>query len=136
MVKQAVNEATGHKPSKRPKSDVADREVVVLGSGNLGLVYLMELDRRLTLEELEERHPQLLTTLRTHPHIGWVLVRSGNHGAVVLGARGARYLDEDRVEGEDPLAPFGGDAAGHLRRTDRFAHVADIMLGSFYDSTL
>ena len=28
----------------------------MLGSGNLGLVYLMEEQRRLTLEEIEERH--------------------------------------------------------------------------------
>ncbi len=39
------------------KNDVSDREVVVLGSGNLGLVYLMEERRRLTLEEIDERHP-------------------------------------------------------------------------------
>ena len=31
------SEATGQKPKKRPKNDVSDREVVVLGSGNLGL---------------------------------------------------------------------------------------------------
>jgi hypothetical protein len=136
MVKQAVNEATGRKPARKDKSDVSDREVVVLGSGNLGLVYLMESDRRLMLEEIHEGHPQLLTALRTHPHIGWVLVRSRDRGAVVLGAHGARFLDEERIEGKDPLAPFAGNAAEHLRRTDRFAHVADIMLGSFYDATL
>jgi hypothetical protein len=44
-----------------------------------------------------------------------------------------RHLDDDRVEGEDPLAPFSPTAADHLRRTDGFAHVADIMVGSFYD---
>ena len=31
--------------SKRAKNDVSDRDVVVLGSGNLGLVYLMDADR-------------------------------------------------------------------------------------------
>ena len=37
----------GHRAQddKRPKNDVSGREVVVLGSGNLGLVYLMESDR-------------------------------------------------------------------------------------------
>ena len=40
MVGHALAEATGTK-KKRPKNDVSDREVVVLGSGNLGLVYLM-----------------------------------------------------------------------------------------------
>ena len=52
-----------------------------MGSGNLGLVYLMEEQRRLTLEEIDERHPRLLPALREHPHVGWLLVRSAEHGA-------------------------------------------------------
>jgi uncharacterized membrane protein YvlD (DUF360 family) len=137
MVGHALNEATGRSDKrKRPKNDVSDREAVVLGSGNLGLVYLMEEPRRLTMEELDERHPDLLPALRGHEHVGWVLVRSEEHGPVVLGATGARYLDDDRVEGDDPLAAFSPTAAQHLRRTDGFAHVADIMVGSFYDPEL
>ena len=49
---------------------------------------------------------------------------------MVLGARGARYLEDGRVEGEDPLAHFSPHAPEHLLRTDGFAHVADIMVGS------
>ena len=135
MVGHAFSEATG-KQAKRAKNDVSDRDVVVLGSGNLGLVYLMEERRRLTLEEIEERHPQLLPALREHPHVGWLLVRSSEHGAVVLGARGAHYLTEGRVDGEDPLAPFSPNASRHLLRTDGFEHVGDIMVGSFYDPEL
>src|SRR5829696_4768739 len=61
MVGNAIGEATGTtKPQKRSKKDVSDRQVVVMGSGNLGLVYLMEEKRRLTLEELKDRHPDLL----------------------------------------------------------------------------
>jgi uncharacterized membrane protein YvlD (DUF360 family) len=135
MVGHAVAEATG-KPAKRPKNDVSDRQVVVLGSGNLGLVYLMEEPRRLTLEEIDERHPRLLPALSEHPHIGWVLVHSSQHGPVALGADGAHYLLHGRVEGEDPLAPFSANAPHHLRRTDAFPHVADIMIGSFYDPEL
>ena len=41
-----------------------------------------------------------------------------------------------RVEGDDPLAPFSPTAVAHLRRTDRFEHVADIMVNSFYDAEL
>ena len=54
----------------------------------------------------------------------------------MLGADGTRWLDEDRVEGEDPLAHFSPTAAQHLLRTDGFEHVADIMVGSFYDPEL
>src|SRR6476469_3541291 len=133
MVGHAVDEATGHKEKKRPKNDVSDRDVVVLGSGNLGLVYLMEAPRRLTREEIDARHPELIPTLRNHPHIGWLLVRSAEEGPVVLGAAGAHYLASGRVDGIDPLAAFSRNAPRHLLRTDGFAHVADIMVGSFYD---
>ena len=139
MVGLAIGEATGRtgKSKKKPsKKDVSDRQVVVLGSGNLGLVYLMEEPRRLTMEEIEDRHPRLLPALRSHPHVGWILVRSASRGAVALGANGAHYLDEGSVEGEDPLASFSPNAPRHLLRTDGFPHVADIMVGSFYDPVL
>ncbi|HEY6888418.1 MAG TPA: phage holin family protein [Solirubrobacter sp.] len=136
MATQAVTEATGRQAKGKRSGDVSDRDVVVLGSGNLGLVYLMETPRRLTLEELDARHPALVPALREHPHIGWLLVASREHGALVLGPRGSRRLADDHVTGEDPLAPFGPNAAAHLRRTDGFTHCADIMVGSFYDPEL
>jgi uncharacterized membrane protein YvlD (DUF360 family) len=138
MVANAMGEATGSSTAKkkRPKNDVSDRDVVVLGSGNLGLVYLMEEKRRLSLEEIEERHPKLIPALREHPHVGFVLVRSDAHGALVLGPRGIHYLDDGRIDGEDPLALFSPNAPQHLRRTDSFPHVADLMVNSFYDPQL
>jgi hypothetical protein len=137
MVGLAVSEATsGPKKEKKPKNDVSDKQIVVLGSGNLGLVYLMEEKRRLTREELDARHPKLLAALRSHPHVGWLLVRSETDGPLALGANGTRYLRDGRVEGEDPLAAFSPGAPGHLLRTDGFTHVADIMVGSFYDPEL
>jgi uncharacterized membrane protein YvlD (DUF360 family) len=137
MTSLALEEATGStKSTKTKKNEVGNRQVVVLGSGNLGLVYLMDEKRRLTLEEIDERHPRLLAELREHPHVGWLLVRSREQGAVVLGGRGARYLETGEVVGEDPLAVFSPTAGHHLARTDRFPHVADIMVGSFYDPQL
>jgi hypothetical protein len=137
MVGHALGEATGRAPKKkRAKNDVSDESAVVLGSGNLGLVYLMEEQRRLTLEELDARHPELVPALRSHPHVGWLLVRSEQDGPVALGARGVRYLADGRIDGEDPLVHFSPHAASHLLRTDGFAHVADIMVGSFYDPDL
>jgi uncharacterized membrane protein YvlD (DUF360 family) len=139
MVGLAVGEATGRpdtQKGKRSKKDVSDRAAVVLGSGNLGLISLMEEKRRLTLEEIQERHPNLIPALREHPHVGWLLVRSAERGAVAFGATGAHYLREGTVEGDDPLAPFSPNAPRHLLRTDGFPHVADIMVGSFYDPAL
>jgi hypothetical protein len=134
----ALSEATGQtgKEKKRSKKDVSDQQVVVLGSGNLGLIYLMEESRRLTREEIDERHPRLIEALRSHPHIGWILVRSATRGAVAIGPRGEHFLDEGVVEGEDPLAVFSPNAPRHLLRTDSFPHVADLMIGSFYEVDL
>ena len=133
----AVGEATGGTAKKkRPKNDVSDKEVVVLGSGNLGLVYLMAERRRLTREEIDARHPRLLPALQEHPHVGWLLVHSQRDGPLALGPRGTHYLADGRVEGDDPLAHFSPNAPAHLLRTDGFEHVADIMVGSFYDPAL
>jgi uncharacterized membrane protein YvlD (DUF360 family) len=136
MVDHAAHEASGRRRGGRDGDDLRDRDAVVLGSGNLGLVYLMESERRLTREEIDDRHPGLLPALRAHPHVGWLLVRSREQGPLVLGPRGTLHLDTGVVEGEDPLAVFGPGAAGHLRRTDGFAHCADVMVGSFYEPAL
>jgi uncharacterized membrane protein YvlD (DUF360 family) len=136
MVGNAIGEATGAKPKKRSKKNVSEEQAVVLGSGNLGLVYLMEEPRRLTVEELSERHPRLVPALREHPHVGWILVRSAEDGPLALGRNGVRFLTDGRVEGQDPLANLSPNAPLHLARSDSFPHVADIMVGSFYDSVL
>ena len=134
-VGHAVAEATGQ--ATRPSAGrLGDQEVVVLASGNLGLIYLMEEPRRLSLEEIDERHPRVLPALRNHPHLGFVLVHSNERGPTVLGADGIRYLADDRVEGSDPLRRFSPHAADHLRRADSFAHAADIVVNSFYDEHL
>jgi hypothetical protein len=108
----------------------------VLASGNLGLVYLLDADRRMTLEEINERHPRLVPALRAHPHIGLLLVRSSEHGAVALGAGGMHRLADGHVEGEDPLAAFPPNAARHLLRTDGFEHAPDLLVNSFFDPVL
>jgi uncharacterized membrane protein YvlD (DUF360 family) len=136
-VGRAVDEASGHKRKKPSKKDVSGQDVVVLGSGNLGLIYLLgEARRRLTLEEIDAQHPRLVPALREHPHVGWLLIRSEQQGALVLGPHGTRFLATGEVEGEDPLAEFSPNAVSHLARSDGFAHAADIFVGSFYDPTL
>jgi uncharacterized membrane protein YvlD (DUF360 family) len=137
-VARALEEATGRVDgSGADEVAVAqDREAVVLGSGNLGLIYLMERPERLTLEAIEQLHPELIPALRAHPHVGFVLVRSEVDGAVALGRDGMRRLADGEVRGTDPLAPFPRTAARHLRRTDRFPHVADLVVNSFYDPVM
>ena len=118
---------------RRPAGEALPEEAVVLVSGNLGLVYLPLSDGRLTAEEIATAHPRLLDTLATHPGIGFVMVRSREQGALVIGRGGRRRLADDAVEGEDPLAVFDATAADHLRRHDRFPHCPDILVNSMYD---
>jgi uncharacterized membrane protein YvlD (DUF360 family) len=107
-------------------------EIVTMASGCLGLVSFPREPGRMTLERLEARYPGVIPALRDHPGVGFLLVRSERHGALAIGAGGSNYLDEGRVEGADPLAPFGPNAAHHVKRTDRFEHCADIMVNSTY----
>ena len=51
---------------------------------------------------------------------------------MVLGPNGTHYLADDLVEGEDPLEPFGPNAALHLRRVDTFPHCADLAINSTF----
>jgi uncharacterized membrane protein YvlD (DUF360 family) len=107
-------------------------EVVVMASGCLGLISFPREAGRLTLERIMRRCPRLIAGLREHPGIGFLLVRSEQYGAMAIGEAGANYLDRGRVEGQDPLAPFGTRAALHVKRTDSFPHCPDIVVNSTY----
>jgi uncharacterized membrane protein YvlD (DUF360 family) len=107
-------------------------ELSVMASGCLGLISFPREPGRVSLERIEALYPRLIPALREHPGIGFVLVRSEKDGAVVLGPRGTHFLDSGRVEGEDPLEPFGPNAADHVRRSDGFAHCPDLMINSTY----
>ncbi|MFJ3417529.1 phage holin family protein [Streptomyces sp. NPDC086082] len=108
-------------------------EPVVLASGNLGLVSFPDVPHRMTKEEIDARHPALLTTLANHPGVGFVLVRSEEHGGVVLGAHGAELPVAELDDKQAPLADFGPGVADAVRRTHSFPHTADIMVNSWYD---
>ena len=81
----------------------------------------------MTIEELAETYPGLVESLAAHPGIGAMLIRSEGHGAVVVGAAGVRYLDEDRVEGEDPTRTSAPRTIMSLKREDAMSHVPDLL---------
>ncbi|NIM94108.1 MAG: hypothetical protein GTO18_10410 [Anaerolineales bacterium] len=108
-------------------------EVIALASGNLGLVAFTQWSHRMTLEEIEAAFPAVIPELRGHEGIGFIMVRSERHGPVVMGAHGTYNLEDDRIEGENPLSIFGPNAPSHLRRTASFPSCMDILVNSFYD---
>ncbi|MER6912009.1 phage holin family protein [Streptomyces sp. NPDC000594] len=116
-----------------PPPSGPDAEPIVLASGNLALVSFPDGPGRLSREEIDARHPALLTTLANHPGIGFLLVRSERHGSVVLGPGGVEVPLAELTDDRPPLAVFGAGAADAVRRTDTFPHVADIMINSMYD---
>ncbi|MGW2572839.1 alkaline phosphatase family protein [Streptomyces sp. NPDC001537] len=115
-----------HRPSRRS-------EPLVLASGNLGLVSFPDVPHRMSKEEIDARHPALLTTLANHPGVGFLLVRSEKHDGVVLGAYGAEIPLDQLDDRPGPLEAFGPGAADAVRRTHSFPHTADIMVNSFHD---
>jgi len=111
----------------------AEATPTVLASGNLGLVYLPEGDRRLTLEEIEGMYPELVPGLLNHPGIGFVQVQSAAEGSLVIGASGRRNLDSGEVDGDDPLGPFGPEAIVMVTKAAGYSNAADLMVNSLYD---
>jgi putative membrane protein len=114
-----------------PNSDGED--VIVLASGNLGLISFPAWNERMTYEQITGAFPGLLIGLAQHEGIGFVLVHSETDGGIILGSDGIRYLDQDQIVGKDPLANYGPGAARHLRRTDTFPNAPDILVMSMYD---
>src|SRR6478672_3511221 len=110
--------------------------IAVVGSGNLGLVWFTGHDHRLTVEEIEDLHPGLIAAVAAHPGVGLMLVRSTEFGAVVFGPKGTRFLDQDKVEGEDPTTLFGPHTVVSLKREDEMVHAPDLLLLSQYDPNL
>jgi uncharacterized membrane protein YvlD (DUF360 family) len=129
----ALGPNRGALAERESSAERPEEEAIVLVSGGLGLVYLGLSPERLTLEQISAAHPRLIEALSTHPGIGFVMVRSREEGALAIGARGRRRLEDDAVQGEDPLAPFDATAAEHLRRHDRFPHCPDVLVNCMYD---
>lgn len=124
-----------HKQPARVNGETIEKsDVVVLASGNLGLISFPKWQERLTYEQIVERFPALIPGLITHEGIGFVLVNSSQEGGLAIGATGIHYLDDDHAVGDDPLTIYGPHAALHLRRTNSFANAPDLMVMSMYDA--
>jgi len=123
-----------YRVTKKPKKvKKKDANVMVLASGNMGMVYLTDHVNRLSYEEINQIYPDLIPGLAKHEGIGFILVNSNEHGALVIGNNGTYYLNDDSIEGENPLANFGSNAAEHIRRTTGFKYTPDILVISLYD---
>ncbi|MER7003930.1 alkaline phosphatase family protein [Dactylosporangium sp. NPDC000555] len=107
-------------------------EVVTIASGNLAMLYLTDVPGRADLATVEALRPGLVDGLAKHPGIGLVVVE-GPDGPVAIGPAGRHVLRDGRVEGEDPLVPYGPSAAADLLAHQAMAHVGDLVVLSRVD---
>jgi len=121
------------KKEKKEQEELSDSEVIVLASGNLAMIYLTQWSQRLTYEELNKYFPELIPGIINNDYVGFILVKSQEHGDLAIGKNGTYYLDSGEIEGENPLEGFGDNIARHLKRTSSFEHTPDILVNSFYD---
>jgi hypothetical protein len=128
------SETTTPPASESANPDEEDQaDLVLVAGGNLALLYFNASKERLTLEQITELYPDLVDALANHPGIGVLIVRSGEHGLLCVGKDGIHYLDEERVEGVDPLAIYGEYAVTAVKRLDEIEYVGDIAVISQYD---
>jgi len=119
--------------SGKADAEAEKAKVVVMGSGSTGLIYFTDSPQRMTFEQIQAAYPELILGLKDHPGIGFLLVRTDTQGDIVIGKSGVHYLKDDVVEGVDPLAVFGPNAALHLRRESSFSNCPDIVVNTHYD---
>ena len=121
------------KKEKEEEKELSDSEVIVLASGNLAMIYLTQWSQRLTYEELNNYFPKLIPGIINNEYVGFILVKSQEHGDLAIGKDGTYYLDSGEIEGKNPLEGFGDNIVRHLKRTSSFEHTPDILVNSFYD---
>jgi hypothetical protein len=121
---------------RQDREAAATADVVVCGSGNLGLVSFVHQPGRLAVEDIESLYPGLVDGLIQHPGIGWLLVRSQQYGSMVLGKQGIRVLETGVIKGQDPLATFPTSTPRFLERLGTYPTMPDIMVNStLYDAS-
>ncbi|PWB85387.1 phage holin family protein [Methanobrevibacter thaueri] len=118
---------------KEEEEELGDSEVIVLASGNLAMIYLTQWSQRLTYEELNSYFPEMIPGIIGNEYVGFILVKSQEHGDLAIGKNGIYFLDSGKIEGENPLEGFGDNIVRHLKRTSSFEHTPDILVNSFYD---
>jgi putative membrane protein len=131
-----MKDTTLHPGNERAKAEASKKsdDVIVLASGNLGLVYFTQWKRRMTHEEITRFFPNMIPGLVNHNGVAFVLVQSEQYGPLVISANGQCALTNGTVNGEDPLRDMGPRAATHLRRSSGFKFAPDILVNSIYDA--
>ncbi len=129
-----ISGSTRREETAGSMQQTGSHDIIVMASGNLGVIYFTNVPHRVTLEALETELPGLIAALVAHPGVSFIMVRAeADDEAVVIGQRGRHYLKADRVEGDGPLGTFRPTSRDHLLRTDGFTNAPDILVMSMFD---
>jgi hypothetical protein len=126
-----LNDAPETKHAHGDEDEIPD--LVVAASGNLANIYFTEVRERASLEGIARMHPELMPGLVRHEGIGFIMVRSEEHGPLVISRDGVHNLETDEIEGQDPLRWYGEHTPDNLRELDGYDHIGDIFIISMYD---
>lgn len=84
----------------------SDGNIWVMASGNLANVYFLFAERKILLEEIEEKYPSFCGSLVEHPGIGLIIVHTAD-APRAIGKSGIRNLVTGEIIGQDPLLKYG-----------------------------
>jgi len=128
-----VHKGAEEKADQGAKDEDEIPDLIVAASGNLANIYFTDIRERVSLEGIAELHPELMPGLVRHEGIGFIMVRSEEHGPLVISRDGVRNLETDEVEGTDPLTFYSEHTASNLKELDSYQHIGDIFIISMYD---
>lgn len=121
------------KESEPEEKEIEKANVVVFGSGSTGLIYFTDSKERMTFEQIQDAHPDLILGLINHPGVGFIIVKSQVNGTMVMTKGGINFVDLNKFEGADPLAVYPPNAAMHIRRESGFTDCPDIIVNTKFD---
>ncbi len=115
------------------KDAATSKDVVAVGSGNIGLLWFPAITGRAQLNDMDNQFPALIPGLLAARGVGFVVADS-ERGPVAIGSGGVHLLEDGTVDGVDPLAPFGPRARRDLLRVTTMANAPDLYVHSTVDA--
>jgi uncharacterized membrane protein YvlD (DUF360 family) len=117
-----------------PKHDNAEKsDIVLCASGSLAMLYFVNFQNRLFLENINFHFPGLSEAIICHPGIGFIAVDSIMNGPVVISAKGMYFLNRMDYEGQNPLGVYDDNAASQIKKFFTYTNIGDIVIQSHYD---
>lgn len=133
ILRRAMLKGMTHDPELQHSYDLARHsDVVVRAAGSLAHVYFNVTPEQMDVSEIALLYPELLHALVTHPGVGLVLGREGDH-CVAVTAQGVLHLDHLNTQHALPYLKDPQLEIQQMDRLVRFPNSGDlVILGAWY----